>query len=596
MTVIADRIAQLRQLMMEQEMAMYVVPTADFHQSEYVGEHFKERAFITGFDGSAGTAVICLDQAGLWTDGRYFLAAEEQLKGSGVTLYKMGEPGVPTIAEFIEANLQDQGTLGFDGRVVSMEDGLVYQEIVTKKSGRILYDTDLIDSIWTDRPALSTEPAFHLEEQFSGESTASKLTRLREAMTDMGANTHIMTSLDDICWLLNIRGNDIDFFPMVLSYAVITPDKVELFIDASKLDETIMADFKANHVIVNDYNGVYDYAKTLTEENVLLVDPIRMNFALQQDIPTTVRVIEATNPTVVFKAIKNPVEIANMKQAQLKDGVAHTRYMYWLKHNVGKKTITEMSATEQLEAFRKEQEGYIRQSFEPITAFGEHGAIVHYSASEESNKTVTPGSFLLSDTGAGFLQGSTDISRTFALGEVTEEMKRHYTTTLKSHIRLSQAVFLHGVNGVNLDILARQPFWEQGLNYNHGTGHGVGYLLNIHESPIGIRWQYRSGESHPFEEGMVVTNEPGVYIAGSHGVRLENELLVQKGIKNEYGQFMHFESITYVPFDRDAILPELLSTEDINWLNAYHEKVYGLLVDLLPESEQTWLKAITQPL
>ncbi|MGX7024405.1 aminopeptidase P family protein [Vagococcus hydrophili] len=591
---VSERIAKLRQLMEAQNIDYYVVPTADYHQSEYVGEHFKVRKWITGFGGSAGTAIIGLKEAGLWTDGRYFIAAAEQLKGSGVDLFKMGEPDVPTIPKFLNQVLKTGQTIGFDGRTVSMGDGLSYEEIAKSHEGFIKYDQDLIDELWTDRPSLSTKPAFFLETKYSGEETAAKLSRLREKMSINNSNTHVLTSLDDICWLLNIRGDDIDFFPMVLSYAVVTMDKVELFIDETKLDDTIKVEFAKNNVTVHPYNDVYEFVKGFDASISLLADPVRMNYALIKNVADSVSITEATNPTVLFKAVKNETEIKNMKQAQIKDGVAHTKYMYWLKHNVGNMKITELSATKKLEDLRKEQEGYIRQSFAPITAFGEHGAIVHYEATEATDVELTKGTFLLSDTGAGFYEGSTDITRTFALGEVSDELKKHYTITLRSNIQMDMAKFLHGINGTNLDVLARQPFWREGLNYNHGTGHGVGYLLNIHEGPIGLRWQYRPGESHQFEAGMVVTNEPGVYIQGSHGVRLENELLVVEAEKNEYGQFMKFETMSYVPFDVEAMNIDMLLEEEKTWLNDYHALVRSLVGPHLTKEENAWLEEITK--
>lgn len=591
---VSERIAKLRQLMEAQNIDYYVVPTADYHQSEYVGEHFKVRKWITGFGGSAGTAIIGLKEAGLWTDGRYFIAAAEQLKGSGVDLFKMGEPDVPTIPKFLNQKLKTGQTIGFDGRTVSMGDGLSYEEIAKSHEGFIKYDQDLIDELWNDRPSLSTKSAFFLETKYSGEETATKLSRLREKMSINNSNTHVLTSLDDICWLLNIRGDDIDFFPMVLSYAVVTMDKVELFIDETKLDDTIKAEFAKNNVTVHPYNDVYEFVKGFDASISLLADPVRMNYALIKNVADSVSITEATNPTVLFKAVKNETEIKNMKQAQIKDGVAHTKYMYWLKHNVGNMKITELSATKKLEDLRKEQEGYIRQSFAPITAFGEHGAIVHYEATEATDVELTKGTFLLSDTGAGFYEGSTDITRTFALGEVSDELKKHYTITLRSNIQMDMAKFLHGINGTNLDVLARQPFWREGLNYNHGTGHGVGYLLNIHEGPIGLRWQYRPGESHQFEAGMVVTNEPGVYIQGSHGVRLENELLVVEAEKNEYGQFMKFETMSYVPFDVEAMNIDMLLEEEKTWLNDYHALVRSLVGPHLTKEENAWLEEITK--
>ncbi|MBU3875191.1 aminopeptidase P family N-terminal domain-containing protein [Faecalicatena sp. AGMB00832] len=591
---IPERLHELRTLMAEKGIDIYVVPTADFHQSEYVGEHFKARKYITGFTGSAGTAVITQEESGLWTDGRYFLQAGEQLKETTVKLFKMGEPGVPSVEDYVASKLPKKGTLGFDGRVISMGEGQAFENVIRQKDAMIQYSYDLIDDIWTDRPPLSEEPAFALGTEYTGESTQSKLSRVRSAMKDAGATAHIITSLDDVAWLLNIRGNDIEFFPLVLSYAIVTMEKADLFIDERKLSESMKADLEKDGVILHPYNDIYESVKNFTAEDVLLIDPDRMNYALYNNIGADVKKVEMQNPTVLMKAIKNPVEIENIKKAHVKDGVAHTKFMYWLKHQIGKETITEMSASDKLEAFRAEQEGFIRPSFEPICAFGEHGAIVHYCSTPETNVELKEGTLFLTDTGGGYYEGSTDITRTVALGEIPQYMKDHFTATVESNLQLAHARFLYGCNGVNLDILARTPFWRQNLNYNHGTGHGVGYLMNIHEAPTGIRWQYRPSDSHQFEEGMIITDEPGIYIAGSHGIRIENELLVCKGEKNEYGQFMYFEPITYVPFDLDAINPDLLTAEEKVWLNEYHKTVYDTISPYLSEEENEWLKEYTR--
>ncbi|MCT8977726.1 aminopeptidase P family N-terminal domain-containing protein [Clostridium sp. CX1] len=592
---VSERITKLRALMAEKNINMYIVPTADFHQSEYVGEHFKARKYITGFTGSAGTAVITMDSAGLWTDGRYFLQAGKQLEGTTVELFKMGEPMVPTIEEFIESNLPEGGTLGFDGRVVSMGNGQDYEKIVEKKNGSIKYQCDLVDHIWEDRPPLSEKPAFALDIKYTGESTASKLKRVREAMKAAGANAHIITSLDDIAWLLNIRGDDIEFFPLILSYVIVTINEVHLFINENKLSDEIKSDLIKNGVTnFHPYNDVYEEAKKFTASDVLLIDPVRMNYALYNNIPKDVKKIEKENPCVLFKAMKNPTEIKNIKNAHIKDGIANTKFMYWLKQNIGKEKITEISASNKLEELRAQQEGFIRPSFEPICAFGEHAAIVHYTSSPETDVELKEGSLFLTDTGAGYYEGSTDITRTIALGEIPQIMKDHFTLTLQSNLRLAHARFLYGCNGMNLDIVARAPFWDNNLNFNHGTGHGVGYLMNIHEAPTGFRWQYRAHEIHQIEEGMVLTDEPGIYIAGSHGVRIENELLACKGEKNEYGQFMYFETITYAPIDLDAVNPEMMSVQEKAWLNEYHRTVYDKISPYLNEEEREWLKEYTR--
>ena len=591
---IKERIEKLRRLMADRKIDMYVIPTADFHQSEYVGEHFKARKFITGFSGSQGTAVITKDDARLWTDGRYFLQASQQLEGTGVLLMKMGNPGVPTICEYIKEALPQNAVLGFDGRVVSMSEGVGYYDIVDVKGGKIVYDCDLIDEIWTDRPPLSKEPAFYLDIKYTGETTESKLKRVREAMKKAGANKHILTTLDDICWILNVRGNDIEFFPLLLSYAVITMDKMELYIDETKLDDKIKTAFAKDNVIIHPYNDIYEDIKKLNHDDVVLLDSGRINYALYNNIPPKVKKVDERNPEILFKAVKNDVEIENIRKAQLKDGVAHVRFMKWLKENVGKIKITELSASAKLDEFREQMGNFIRPSFEPIVAFAQHGAIIHYSATEETDVEIKPGCFLLTDTGAGFYEGSTDITRTYALGDVTAIMKEHFTLVLISNLRLGVARFKYGVNSTNVDIITRTPFWERDLDYNHGTGHGVGYLLNIHEGPSGIRWRSMPMDNQPFEAGMVITDEPGLYIDGSHGIRLENELLVVNGTKNEYGQFMHFEPITFIPMDLDAVDKSIMTAEDVKLLNDYHKAVYEKLSPMLNDEEKEWLKKYTR--
>lgn len=591
---VPERLAALRKLMREKNIDVYVVPTADFHQSEYVGEHFKARKFITNFSGSAGTAVITLNDAKLWTDGRYFIQAAKQLEGTTVTLMKMFEPGVPSVNEYLEEILQAGQTLSFDGRVVSVGEGDEYAEIAKKKGAKVDYQEDLIDEIWTDRPPLSEEPAFFLEEKYTGESTASKLARIRKEMEEAGCDAHIVSTLDDTCWTLNIRGNDIEFFPLVLSYAIIKKDSFELYIDERKLDDNLKALLKKEGVNLHPYNAIYEDVKQLPAGTTVMVDKAKLNYAIFNNIPASVHVVNKRNPAILMKALKNPVEIENIRKAQIKDSIAHLRFMKWLKENVGKIRITELSASEKLDEFRKEMGNFIRDSFEPISSFGPHSAIVHYCSSPETDVEFKEGTLYLSDTGAGFYEGSTDITRTFALGEVPQNMKDDFTLVAISNLQLGSAKFLQGCSGLTLDILARKPFWDRDMNFNHGTGHGVGYLLNIHEGPAGFRYKYRAGEVEEIQEGMIITDEPGLYIEGSHGIRLENELLARKGVKNEYGQFLYFEAITLVPFDLDAINPDMMSEENKKLLNDYHTKVYEVIAPHLNDDEKAFLKKYTR--
>ncbi|MCD8325217.1 MAG: aminopeptidase P family N-terminal domain-containing protein [Lachnospiraceae bacterium] len=591
---VSERIQALRAEMKKAGVDYYIVPSADFHQSEYTGQYFAARRFITGFTGSAGTALIMEKEAYLWTDGRYFIQAAQQLAGSPITLMKSGEPEVPTMDDFLKEHVKEGQTIGFDGRVVSKGQGTEYAEIAEKNGASISCGEDLIDNIWEDRPALPHKPAFHLDIQYTGETTASKLARIRGEMEKEGADVHVLTTLDDICWTFNFRGDDIAYFPLVLCYCIITMDHANLYMDADKADEKMLEDFAANNVTIRPYNDIYQDIQKLTASQTLLLDPRRVNYALYNLIPADVKKVEKRNPEMLMKAVKNETEIANIRQAQIKDSVAHVRFMKWLKENVGKEKITEISASDRLDEFRAQMGNFLRPSFGPISSYGEHGAIVHYSSTPETDVELKPGALYLTDTGAGFYEGSTDVTRTYALGEVPQIMKDHFTLVAISNLSLANVKFKEGACGENLDYEARRPFWERNLDFNHGTGHGVGYLLNIHEGPAGFHWRIREGAYEPLQEGMVITDEPGIYIEGSHGIRLENEVLVRKGEKNSYGQFMYLETLTLIPFDLDAINPELMSEREKGWLNDYHRKVYETLSPMLTEEERQWLARYTR--
>ena len=591
---VSERVEALRKLMAEKGIDAYVVPTADFHQSEYVGEHFKARQFITGFTGSYGTAVITRDDAGLWTDGRYFFQATNEMAGSGIRLMKMFVGDTPSVTEFLADAVPEGGTVGFDGRVLAMGEGQEFEEVLSAKNIKIDYSEDLIDQIWEDRPPLSEKPAFFLEEKYSGESTESKLKRVREKMKESGADVHIIASLDDTCWLLNVRGDDIDFFPLMLSYSIVTMDSMELYVDERKLDDQIRAELAKNNVHIHPYNDIYKDIKKLDTSLTAMIDPMKMNYALYKNIPC--KIVEAANPTILMKAMKNPVELENIKEAHIKDGIAITKFMYWVKTRYDKEKITELSSVDKLTSLRAEQEGYIRDSFEPLCAFADHAAMMHYSPSEESDVQLKEGAFFLNDTGGGYYQGSTDITRTFVLGSVDQEMKKYFTAVVRAMMRLSRAKFLYGCYGYNLDILARGPIWDLDLDFQCGTGHGVGYLGNIHEPPTGFRWYIvpSKNEHHQLEEGMVITDEPGIYEDGKFGIRIENEFIVRKGVQNKYGQFMHFETITFAPIDLDGIDPEEMSKDEREWLNNYHKDVYEKIGPHLTDEEREWLKEYTR--
>ena len=591
---VSERIAKLRALMAEKGIDAYVVPTADFHQSEYVGEHFKARKYITGFSGSYGTAVICQDDAGLWTDGRYFFQATNELEGSGVRLMKMFVGDTPSVTEYLADKIPEGGKVGFDGRVLSMDEGKEYEDALSPKNISIDYEEDLIDQIWEDRPPLSDKPAFFLEEKYSGESSAHKLERVRKVMKDNGATVHIIASLDDTGWLLNVRGDDIDFFPLLLSYSIVRMDGVDLYVDETKLNDRILEEFKKVNVTLHPYNDIYEDIKKLDASETALIDPMKMNYALYKNIPC--KIAEAANPTILMKAMKNDVELENIKEAHIKDGIAITKFMYWIKTRYNKEDITELSSADKLTSLRAAQEGYIRDSFEPLCAFADHAAMMHYSPSKETDVVLKEGAMFLNDTGGGYYEGSTDITRTFILGSIDQDMKKYFTAVVRAMMNLSRANFLYGCHGYNLDVLVRQPIWDLNIDFQCGSGHGVGYLGNVHEPPTGFRWYVvpSKNEHHQLEEGMVITDEPGIYEDGKFGIRIENEFIVRKGELNKYGQFMHFETITFAPIDLDGIDPEEMTKSEREWLNNYHKDVYEKIGPHLTDEEREWLKEYTR--
>lgn len=591
---VSERVAKLRALMAEKGIDAYVVPTADFHQSEYVGEHFKARKFITGFSGSYGTAVIAKDDAGLWTDGRYFFQATNELEGSGVRLMKMFVDDTPSVTEYLAENVPEGGKVAFDGRVLAVDEGKEFEEALSPKNITIDYSEDLIDQIWEDRPPLSDKPAFFLEEKYSGESSAHKLERVREVMKKNGATVHVIASLDDTGWLLNIRGDDIDFFPLLLSYSIVRMDGVDLYVDDSKLNDQIHEELAKVNVTIHPYNDIYEDIKKLDASETCLIDPMKMNYALYKSIPC--KIVEAANPTILMKAMKNPVEIENIKEAHIKDGIAITKFMYWVKTRYDKEDITELSSADKLTSLRAAQEGYIRDSFEPLCAFADHAAMMHYSPSKETDVVLKEGAMFLNDTGGGYYEGSTDITRTFILGSIDQDMKKYFTAVVRAMMNLSRANFLYGCHGYNLDVLVRQPIWDLNIDFQCGSGHGVGYLGNVHEPPTGFRWYIvpSKNEHHQLEEGMVITDEPGIYEDGKFGIRIENEFIVRKGEKNKYGQFMHFETITFAPIDLDGIDPEEMTKSEREWLNNYHKDVYEKIGPHLTDEEREWLKEYTR--
>lgn len=576
--MVKERIEELRKLMKEHGIDLYIIPTSDYHQSEYVGEYFGARKYMSGFTGSAGTLIVGLDEARLWVDGRYHIQAEKQTANTGITLMKMGLAGVDTINEYLEKNADK--TVGFDGRVMS------YQEVLNMKN-KIISNVDLVNEIWHDRPSISHEPAFIYDEKYCGESRGSKLQRLRKAMKD--CNHHIITSLDDIVWLFNIRGNDVPCNPVVLSYALINQEDAYLYVQDGVIDAKIEAILKRDSIYIKNYNDIYDDVEKLTGK--VLLDKQIVNYEICRRL--NCEIVNGPNPTQLFKAIKNKTEIEATKFAHIKDGVAVTKFMYWLKTNVGKIPMDEVSISDKLEEFRKAQKDFYDLSFDTICAYKENAALMHYKAEPGKCATVTNEGLLLIDSGGQYFDGTTDITRTFVLGNISDIERRDYTVALKALLRLQDARFIAGTTGPNLDLFAREMVYKYNLDYRCGTGHGVGHFLNVHEGPNGFRPKDRPGSNAmcAFEPGMITTDEPGIYIENSHGVRHENELLCVETANNEYGQFLRFEPITMVPFDLDGLDLNLLSNHEIEQINEYHQLVFDTIAPYLTSEEKSWLQA-----
>lgn len=594
---IAERLTALRAEMAKRSIGAYVVVTDDFHASEYVGAYFKAREYLSGFTGSAGTLVVLPDSAALWTDGRYFLQAAEQLAGSGIELMRIGRPNVPEIPAFLRDHVAENGLIGFDSRTISLSLARSIGETVRAKHIRFAGDEDLADLVWSDRPALSCEKLWALDTKYAGYSRSEKLAQVREKISSLGADVFVIPALDEIAWLLNLRGGDVLYTPVFLSYLLLKNDSATLCVQREAVSEEIEAALAADGVQLAPYDEIYPLVASLPAKTRILLDGTSANYRIVQSVPEGAELVERTSPIQLMKACKHPSEQENERLAHIKDGVAVTRFIYWLKHTIGKEPITELSASKKLTSLRAAGDGFLDQSFDPILAYGAHGAIVHYEPTEETDIPLEPHGFCLADTGAQYLEGTTDITRTIALGPLTEEEKRIYTLVLRGHLALGEAKFLHGCTGENLDILARAPLWENGLDYNHGTGHGVGFVLGVHEGPERIHWKVTGKKEHVvLEEGMIFSNEPGLYLAGKFGVRIENLVRVCTLANNEYGHFLALEPLTLVPYDRDAIDLSLLSSRDVENLNTYHAQVFAAISPYLAGDELSWLRDVTAPL
>ena len=541
------------------------------------------------------TAIITQDMAGLWTDGRYFIQAADQLRDTTIELFKSGEPGVPTVHQFLNDKLQEGMCLGFDGRTVSAREAEELQELLQEKHITFSVNDDLIGEIWEDRPVLSCEPVMELDIRWTGKSRADKIAEIREQMKAKEADTFILTSLDDIAWLLNIRGNDIHCCPVVLSYLVMMENELRLYANAAAFSEEIRSNLEADGVKIYPYDDVYSYVQSISSDKKVLLSRANVNSRLVSNIPSEVTILDEPNLTLLPKAVKNETEMENERIAHIKDGVAVTKFIHWLKKNVTRTTITELSTAEKLYQFRSEQEHFLGESFDPIIAYGTHAAIVHYSATEATDIPLEARGMVLADTGGHYLEGTTDITRTIVLGPVTAKEKKFFTAVLRGNLNLAAAKFKYGCTGLNLDYLARGPLWELGEDYNHGTGHGVGYLLNVHEGPNSFRWKNLPGNPAPvLEEGMITSDEPGYYLENEFGIRHENLVLCKKAEKTSFGQFMCFEPLTMVPFDLEGINPEEMTERERKLLNDYHQKVYTTISPYLDEEEKEWLKQATR--
>ena len=593
---IVDRLRAFRARMEEENMAVVIVPTADSHASEYLADHFKTRQWLSGFTGSAGTLVVGREEAALFTDGRYFIQAERQIAGTGITLMRSGTAGVPTVEQYVCSLAKAGESCGVDFSVISshfaadMSDMLAGREIALRDTG------DWFETLWTDRPAMPTDPVYLLEEKYTGMSVSAKLAAIREVMAKAGADMHVVNVLDDIAWTLNVRGSDVHCTPVVMSYLLIGREDAIWFVDTQKVSEPVREALFSEGVYLREYGEITAALEAIEPGTSVMVDGRKMTASLCAALADT-NIIQHENPAFRLKAIKNDVELDNLRAAHVKDGLAVTRLMYWLKQNAGKAPMDELSVTDRLLALRQEQEHFISTSFDTICAYRENAAMMHYKATEDSSARIEAKDLLLIDSGAQYLEGTTDITRTFAMGEVDREQKEHFTAVLCGMLNLQNAKFLHGVTGIGLDILARGPMWDLGIDYRCGTGHGVGYLLSVHEGPNAFRW-YKSptrNEDTVMEAGMVTTDEPGIYIEGSHGIRIENELVCKKLEMNEYGQFMGFEAITCAPIDLDAVIPEQMTARQRGWLNAYHAFVLEKLEPLMAnEDERAWLRHATR--
>ena len=586
----AKKIEKIRKIMRENGVDAYYVTSSDFHESEYIGSYFKVREYITGFQGSFGNLLINKDKVVLWTDSRYDTQAKKILSGTEVEVITINKPDTIDLKEWVKNNAEQCKVFAFDGRTVSAKLGLELKEFFSKIGVKINESLNIVDEFWEERPEMSKEKAYILDIGKSGKTVEDKIKEVVEILKKDEIDYNLVTSLDDIAWLLNIRGRDVKNTPVVLSNLIIGQFETSLYIDKNKIIGEVEKKLKESKIIIKEYDEFYNDVKKIEKNKKILVDVNKINTMLYSLISEH-KIVDRLNPSTTLKAVKNSVEIKNIKSTHIKDGVAVTKFLYWLKSNIGKIEIDEITAKNKMDSLRAEQEGYIEPSFETISAYMSNAAMPHYSATEKDFSKLEEKGVYLIDSGGQYFGGTTDITRTIAVGEVSEEIKRDYTLVLKGMLNLSMAKFLHGTTGSNLDFCARSAMWEYGINYAHGTGHGIGYILGVHEGPHGIRVTHNP---HPLIPGMIVTNEPGIYVVNSHGIRIENELLVTPYLKNNYGDFYQFETITYAPIDLEPVIIEMLTEKEKEFLNLYHRSVYNKLSNFLAEEEKHWLKNVTK--
>ena len=587
-------ITQLQQKMAEMSIDYYLVPTSDYHHSEYISNYFKCREYLSGFTGSAGTLLVSQTQAWLWADGRYHIQAQQELTGTGIHLMKDGLTGVPTLSDFLKECMETGQTLGFDGRLYTFGFISGLKRKLSAKQILFVYDKDLVQEIWKDRPKLVAKPVYVYPERYAGTTVSEKIAAYRDYLMKYQADCQLLTSLTDIAWLFNLRGHDVACTPVFLSYAFLSLKEVILFIQEGVLTQEAKEYLQNNGIETRDYHSFYDFVKSI-EHVRMLVDYSDLNYCCYQSLSDTNTLLRAAKYTTSAKIIKNDTEIEHTRACHLRDGVYMTKFMYWLKNTIRKRSLSELEAAAYIDQLRLSDDLALDLSFETISAYGKNAAIVHYRPSAESNTVVEAKGMLLVDSGGHYLDGTTDITRTFILGPITEEEKLCYTTTCRSMLHLANAKFLTGCRGSNLDCLAREPMWELGIDFLHGTGHGVGHVLSVHEGPNNFRFRVNSGNLDAvLLPGMITTDEPGIYQAEKFGIRIENELLCKKWKQNQYGQFLEFEYLTYAPIDLDGIEPDLMNKQEKQWLNDYHKKVYEKISPYLSKDERKWLKEYTR--